>query len=74
MKEYRQLALSPETATAAKEGDADANLKTAAHTIDAEFEFPYLAHAPMEPLTAVCQLSPDKCEIWLAASSRPLTR
>jgi len=28
------------------------------------FEFPYLAHAPMEPLTAVCSLSADKCEIW----------
>ncbi|MDB6089579.1 MAG: Tat (twin-arginine translocation) pathway signal sequence domain protein [Gammaproteobacteria bacterium] len=64
MKEYKRLAGLPEAVTAAKVGDAATNLKNAAHTIDAEFEFPYLAHAPMEPLTAVCQLSPDKCEIW----------
>jgi isoquinoline 1-oxidoreductase beta subunit len=64
MKEYKQLSLLPEAVTAAKAGDADANLQQAAHTIDAKFEFPYLAHAPMEPLTAVCRLSPDKCEIW----------
>jgi isoquinoline 1-oxidoreductase beta subunit len=64
MKEYKRLAGLPEAVTAAKVGDSAANLKNAAHTIDAEFEFPYLAHAPMEPLTAVCQLSPDKCEIW----------
>ena len=63
-EEYRKLAGEPETAKAAKEGDVDAALKTATHTIDAEFEFPYLAHAPMEPLTAVARLSPDKCEIW----------
>ena len=62
--EYRKLAQGPETAKAAKEGDVDAALKTATHTLDAEFEFPYLAHAPMEPLTAVARLSPGKCEIW----------
>src|SRR5882762_5859816 len=36
----------------------------AAKRVEGEFEFPYLAHAPMEPLTAVCSLSPEKCEIW----------
>jgi len=35
-----------------------------------EFEFPYLAHAPMEPLTAVCRLSPDKCEIWAGCQAQ----
>ena len=64
LAEYKHLGQLPETATAAKEGDVDAALKTAAHTLDAEFEFPYLAHAPMEPLTAVARLSADKCEIW----------
>ena len=64
MTEYKRLAGLPEAVTAAKAGDADAGLKNAAHIIDAEFEFPYLAHAPMEPLTAVCQLGPGRCEIW----------
>jgi isoquinoline 1-oxidoreductase subunit beta len=64
MKEYKRLSRTNESATVAKVGDPDANLAHAAKVIDAEFEFPYLAHAPMEPLTAVCRLGPDKCEIW----------
>jgi isoquinoline 1-oxidoreductase beta subunit len=64
LAEYKHLSGLPETAKAAKEGDVEAALKSAAHTLDAEFEFPYLAHAPMEPLTAVARLSADKCEIW----------
>lgn len=64
LAEYKQLAQQPDAAKAAQEGDVDAALKKAVHTLDAEFEFPYLAHAPMEPLTAVARLSADKCEIW----------
>ena len=30
----------------------------------AAYDFPYLAHAPMEPLNCVVQLSKDGCEIW----------
>jgi isoquinoline 1-oxidoreductase subunit beta len=62
--EYKQLARGEDAIEAAKEGDAEAALKNATHVVDAEFEFPYLAHAPMEPLTAVARLSPGKCEIW----------
>ena len=50
-----------------KHGDAAAGLKGAAKIVKAEFEMPYLAHAPMEPLTAVCRLSADRCEIWAGA-------
>jgi isoquinoline 1-oxidoreductase subunit beta len=64
MEEYKQLARGADAIKAAKEGDAETALRSAAHTIDAEFEFPYLSHAPMEPLTAVARLSPGKCEIW----------
>jgi isoquinoline 1-oxidoreductase subunit beta len=64
MEEYRRLGQLPDAVKAVKEGDVAAALQTAVHTIEAEFEFPYLAHAPMEPLTAVARLSPDKCEIW----------
>jgi isoquinoline 1-oxidoreductase beta subunit len=64
MKEYRAAALGKEAVTVAQRGDADAVLAHAAHHVEGEFEFPYLAHAPMEPLTAVCRLSPDKCDIW----------
>jgi isoquinoline 1-oxidoreductase subunit beta len=64
MKEYRAMAAGKQAVIATQTGDADAALKRAVHRVEGEFEFPYLAHAPMEPLTAVCRLSPDKCEIW----------
>jgi isoquinoline 1-oxidoreductase beta subunit len=63
-KEYRQLSGGATAVKVENRGDTEGALKSAAKVLDMEFEFPYLAHAPMEPLTAVAQLSPDKCEIW----------
>ena len=65
--EYRRLARVDEAVDVMKQGDVTAALAGAAHVVDAEFEFPYLAHAPMEPLNAVCKLSGDHCEIWAGA-------
>jgi isoquinoline 1-oxidoreductase subunit beta len=64
MKEYHALARGAEAFTVTANGNADAALAHALHKVEGEFEFPYLAHAPMEPLTAVARLSADKCEIW----------
>ncbi|GGF22239.1 oxidoreductase [Aliidongia dinghuensis] len=63
MAEYRKLAEEPGK-TARKDGDPAAALKGAAKTISATYEFPYLAHAPMEPLDAVVKLDANGCEIW----------
>jgi isoquinoline 1-oxidoreductase beta subunit len=62
--EYRRLAEGATAVTALERGNAAAALGRAHKVIEAEFEFPYLAHAPMETLTAVCRLSPQHCEIW----------
>jgi isoquinoline 1-oxidoreductase subunit beta len=61
--EYRRLAEQP-AASARKDGDAAAAIKAAAKRFSASYEFPYLAHAPMEPLDAVVKLTADSCEIW----------
>jgi isoquinoline 1-oxidoreductase beta subunit len=60
---YEELANSAGT-PARKDGDADAALGGAARRLKASFKFPYLAHAPMEPLTCVVRLTADACEIW----------
>ncbi len=39
-------------------------LSRAARRIEATYEVPFLAHAPMEPMNCVVQLSPGKCEVW----------
>jgi isoquinoline 1-oxidoreductase beta subunit len=62
LAQYRQLAAQPGT-TAIRRGD-DGAMKTAARKIAAEYEFPYLAHAPMEPLNAVVELGADKMTVW----------
>jgi len=49
IEEYRALSRRSGT-VAAKHGDAEAALARADKVIEAEFVFPYLAHAPMEPL------------------------
>jgi isoquinoline 1-oxidoreductase beta subunit len=64
LAEYRRLAAGERAVTVSKSGNVDAALRRGHKVIAAEFEFPYLAHAPMEPLTAVCRLSADHCEIW----------
>jgi isoquinoline 1-oxidoreductase subunit beta len=63
MDEYRQIAEQP-AASARKEGDAEQAIRSAAHKLSASFEFPFLAHAPMEPLDAVVKLTASSCEIW----------
>lgn len=45
-------------------GDAAAGIAGAAKTTTAEFTFPYLAHAPMEPMNGVIQLTDEGAEIW----------
>jgi isoquinoline 1-oxidoreductase beta subunit len=63
LEEYRALADKP-GAVAAQRGDVAAALSGAAKSFDARFDFPFLAHAPMEPLDCVVRLTPMGCEIW----------
>jgi isoquinoline 1-oxidoreductase beta subunit len=72
LKEYRELARGKEALIAAQSGDAGQALAHAVHRVEGEFEFPYLAHATMEPLTAVCSLGANQCEIWAGCQFQTL--
>ncbi len=61
--QYRELFKTP-GAVAKSEGDFAKAAEKSSKKISAEFEFPYLAHAPMEPLNCVIELKEGKCEIW----------
>ncbi len=63
MAEYRKLAAGPGT-KARNDGDAAKAIDGATTKLDATFEFPYLAHAAMEPLNCVVKLTQESCEIW----------
>ncbi|KAA2236174.1 xanthine dehydrogenase family protein molybdopterin-binding subunit [Salinarimonas soli] len=62
--EYRALGGRP-GAVAASRGDAGAALAKAARVIEAEYDFPYLAHAAIEPLNGTIARNPDgSVEAW----------
>ncbi len=63
MAEYRKLADKP-GASARTDGDPQSALNSAAKKLHATYEFPYLAHAAMEPLNCVVQVTDQGCEIW----------
>jgi len=63
LDEYRRLADQP-AVSARADGDAAQAIKNASKKVSASYAFPYLAHAPMEPLDAVVKLTGGSCEIW----------
>jgi isoquinoline 1-oxidoreductase beta subunit len=62
LAQYRELAAQ----TGPRKFDADmAPLTGAPMKIEAEFVFPYLAHAPMEPLNCTVKLEQGGVQLWL---------
>ena len=62
---YKELARTPGN-VAVTRGDEKALEKIPqANRIIAEYEFPYLAHAPMEPLNATVRFNGDTAEAWV---------
>lgn len=62
LRQYRELAGQP----GSRAFDADmAPLATAPRHLDAEFIFPYLAHAPMEPLNCTVRLGDGGATLWV---------
>ena len=46
-------------------GDAKTTLAGAAKKVEAVYAYPYLNHAPMEPMNATARYTADKCEVWV---------
>ena len=73
LADFSKQSASP-GAIARKTGDPSAALASAAKTITAEYDVPYLAHAMMEPLNCVVDLRSDSCEIWTGTQFQTVDR
>jgi isoquinoline 1-oxidoreductase beta subunit len=63
---WQQLRAASEKsgAVAKTSGDADKALASG-DRLDAAYELPFLAHAPMEPLNCTVHVKSDSCEVWV---------
>jgi isoquinoline 1-oxidoreductase beta subunit len=61
---YKALAHTPGNVAIARGGETAMDHIAAANRIIAEYEFPYLAHTPMEPLNTTIRFDGDRAEAW----------
>jgi len=71
--QYGAMAKKPGV-VARQQGDVEQSMVRGAKTIDAIYEGPYLAHAPMEPLNCVVDFRPDGCNIWTGTQMQTTDR
>lgn len=64
MSEFKKKASKGGGKIETHKGDVPKAVSSAAKTISAEFEFPYLAHATMEPMNCTISYDGKSCEIW----------
>jgi isoquinoline 1-oxidoreductase beta subunit len=64
LTEFTELSKTPGAVARTAEAPAVAS---AAKRISAVYEFPYLAHAPMEPINCTVDLKDDSCTLWVGS-------
>ncbi len=67
-KEYLDV-LGHNGVEARHDGNVDAAMPTAAKVIEATYEVPIIAHAPMEPLNAIADVRADRVEVWVGTQN-----
>ncbi len=70
---FRQ-ALARPGAPIQENGDAPRAIAGAATILEAEYETPYLAHAPIEPINCTARIAGGLCEVWVPTQSQTLAQ
>lgn len=69
--QFRALAAT-DGPVASQAGDLATAWPKAAKTLEAQYEVPYLAHAPMEPLNCTVRIGRESCEVWTGTQFQTL--
>ena len=56
---------APQAFVGNQNGDIKAGLAKATKTVEATYFYPFLNHAPMEPMNATARYTPERCEVWV---------
>ena len=59
-----ELSKQPPQQNLRKDGDFDAAMKNASKTVEAEYFYPFISHAPLEPMNTTALFKDGKLEIW----------
>ncbi len=64
LAKYKELARTPGNVAVARGDEKAMDRIASSNRLIAEYEFPYLAHTPMEPLNTTVRFDGDRAEVW----------
>jgi isoquinoline 1-oxidoreductase subunit beta len=63
----QQIGTGEPMSTTRKDGDPEAAIKSAAKMVEANYSYPFISHAPLEPQNCTASFKDGKVEVWTSS-------